>query len=98
MAGKKRRTRCEQCKQMFQFGETGYSQKGITHKLQSWEPTSKLNTRFCSNKCLRDYAIGIVLKEQEDFEISNGVQLKLTVTVTQDGFGHVSIESVERKE
>lgn len=51
MAGKKRRSRCEQCKSMFQYGEDGE----VTHKLHSMYKTYRLNTLFCSHACLFQY-------------------------------------------
>lgn len=56
MAGKKRRSRCEQCKGMFQYGE----EEKTTHKLHSMYKTYRLSLVFCSNDCLFEYVAKIM--------------------------------------
>ena len=62
MAGKKRRTRCEQCKRMFQYGVDGE----VTHKLHSMYKTFRLNTLFCSHACLHEYTTGLIKEDKNE--------------------------------
>lgn len=60
MAGKKRRTRCEQCKGMFQFGENI-----VSHKLLSTYKRHRMNVLFCSTECLHNYVGEMLDKEMK---------------------------------
>lgn len=52
MAGEKRRTKCDKCNRLFQYGK----EDEITHRLKSTFSSSIEKRTFCSTDCLIEYA------------------------------------------
>lgn len=54
MAGKKRRTRCDQCNRLFLLEDTN-----DFHKVQSYHEFQVVKNIFCSNDCLKRFVGGL---------------------------------------
>lgn len=95
MAGKRRRLKCNHCNAFFHVQDSE-----VVHRLKSTFNTYVLSLIFCSDKCLRNYVLRVMVKELAQKRISNEDQIDIRYTISVDEFErltHLDSEIISHK-